>query len=78
MMDAVSSMVLGLAMGAAGWWLLDFRRRPVTWVGAMCFVAAVYFLANGAIMALGRPVALHVITVAGAAIAASGVLADIE
>lgn len=78
MMDPVSNMALGLALGAAGWWLLDFRRRPLVWVGAACFIAAVCFLVNGAVATLGRRVALNVITVAGVAMVASGMLANVE
>ena len=77
-MDAASNVVLGLALGAAGWRLLDVRRRPVVWAGAMCIVAAVYFLVTGAIAELGRPVALSVITAACAAMAAGAVLGDLE
>ena len=77
-MDAVPNPVLGVALGAAGWWLLVFRRRPVAWVGAMCFVSAVCLFVSAAITVLGRPVALNVIAAAGAAMAAGGVFAEME
>lgn len=76
-MDAVPNMLVGLVLGAAGWWMLDFRRRAMAWAGAACIVAAVYFLATGTVALLGRPVALSVIT-AGAAMAASAALNDID
>lgn len=78
MMDAGPNMVLGVALGAAGWWLLGFRRRPATWVGAVCFVAAVCLVVIGAITVLGRPVASNVIAAVAAAILASGVFGELE
>ncbi|MDE0650626.1 MAG: hypothetical protein OXI12_09820 [Gammaproteobacteria bacterium] len=64
-MGAVSSIVLGMALGALGWWLSVSRWRTEGWVGAIFIAAAVCLLANGAIAALGRSVALNVITAAG-------------
>lgn len=78
MMDAVPNMVPGVAQGAAGWWMLEIRWRPVAWIGVACIVAAVHFLVTGAIAVLVRPAALNVITVAGAAMAASEVFAEME
>ena len=78
MMDAVPNVVPGVALGAAGWWMLDILWRPAAWVGAVCIVAAVHIMVTGAITVLGRPLALNVNTVAGAAIAASGVFAEME
>lgn len=73
--SAVASIVLGLALGALGRWLPLARRIGEAWVGAVCFAAAVYLLVTGTIDVLGWPVALNAITAAGAAMAASGVLA---
>ena len=64
-MGAVSSIVLGLALRAVGWWLSVSCRRREAWVGPLCIAAAVCFLVNGAIAALGRAVVLNAITAAG-------------
>jgi len=37
-MGAVSSIVLGMALGALGWWLSVARWRAEGWVGAI-FIA---------------------------------------
>ena len=64
-MGAVPNIVAGLALGAMGGWLLLARRRQPSGVGAVCFVAAVCFLVNGAGALLGTTVALSVIAASG-------------
>ena len=64
-MGAVSSIVLGMALGALGWWLSVSSGRRDSSIVAMCFVAAACFLVYGAMAGLGRAVALMVIAASG-------------
>ena len=61
----MSSIVIGVALGALAWWLSVSRWRGEAWLVAICITAAVCFLVNGAGALLGTSVALSVITAYG-------------